>query len=343
MAVILDPNDPNNQGMAGGGSVLTGNSGAKSAGPTAAGSGWTNLQTYLGANQGNGAGVANTIVEEGQKAFDVDASKASKASDAWGDSGVSAVSKNDPTSQVTAASQVVNAKGSDYGQTAANASTLQYGGPKSAAEIQGMDGLQKAYKNADDTADNFTRYGTQSATLKDKYKYSGGSAALDTLIGRGDAGTLISDWQARSKAGIRAGDQYTGIAKNTGRINDAAGNAQRGLADAQAQLGKDVAGRQKADADAAQAAKDAAAAQAQREAALAAEIERDRLTQAAIEEDRRTKASAATPAAVPPPIAPSRTATPPPAATNPTPANRSIDPEELKKRQSKPIGGGRGR
>lgn len=251
------------QGIGTAGSVLAGNSGSKGSGGQAAGSGWTNLQTYLGANEGNGGQVAQTITDEGQKAFDTGVGVANGQADAWGDAGVEAADSSAARGEIEGASTVVNTAGSDYSGTAANAMNVGYGGPKSATDVKGYNGLDQTYKNVEDSVDNFGKFTTQQAALKNKYNYSTGMSALDTAIGRGDAGNLITDWQSKSKGSLKDGDQYAGIKKNSDRITGAINGSISGISSAKDTLQQNVANRKTRDLDAAiadSAARDAAAA-----------------------------------------------------------------------------------
>lgn len=257
MAYLYKPEDEQQQGQGpakSGGSVLAGNSGAKSGtGGQAGTSGWTNLQTYLGANEGNGTGVANTIVDEGQKAFDTDVGIANKQADSWGDMGVKAADSTSALNQISDARGVVKTSGSQYNTAANNASAITYGGPQNASDVQGFNDLDQAYKNAEQTADNFGKFNTQQATLQKKYGYSAGMGALDTAIGRGDAGSLITDWQAKSKGGLKDGDQYAGIKKNVDRVSGAIQGSKDSISAAKQGLQSDIDARAKADKEAADA------------------------------------------------------------------------------------------
>lgn len=217
----------------GNGGVIAGSGGAANAqgGQQPAGSGFTNLQTYLSANQGQGRGIAQNIVSEGQKGVDTARNDADMKADRWAAIGV----------------QEANQAGQD-----ASTNMTAYGGPKSAQDVSGYNQLESNYQNVKKTADNFANdYDTQKAGLRNKYGYGGGFGALDTFLGRQDGKDTIQGWQN----GVQTGSAD----KQVGQVNQAIAGGQKAASDAQAAQAAQVAAAQAAAT--AKAEKDAQAAE----------------------------------------------------------------------------------
>jgi hypothetical protein len=222
--------DEQNQQKSGAGGVIAGSGGAGSQGPTTTGTGFTNLQKYLSANQGSGGAIADNIISQGQNAVSDAQKTADTGAAAWADQGVQNV--NDGVSTITG--QVDTAIGSleadrKNRQPAYDAQKLTYGGPKSATEMQGYNDLDKAYQNVKNTATNFAGdLNTQKAGLQKQYGYGSGFGALDTFIGRQDGKDKLQGW-ANS---VNPGSAQSQI----DRVNSAIGAGQQSVTDAQGRL-----------------------------------------------------------------------------------------------------------
>lgn len=179
--------DENQQQKSQAGGVIAGNSGVASPTSQPAGSGFTNLQTYLTANKGQGAGIAGDITAEGQKGVDAARNAADTKANTWADETGKAVdaSSRDAQNQI-------------YGGNA----NYQYGGPSSAKDAVGYNQMDQNYQNVRDQATKFAGdYDTQKAALQNKYGYGSGFGALDTFLGRQDAKGQIQDWQKNVNTG----------------------------------------------------------------------------------------------------------------------------------------------
>lgn len=187
-----DELDQQNQAKASAGGILAGSGGAANA-PTSkpAGSGFTNLQQYLSANQGQGQGIAKDIVAEGQKGVAKAQTAADAQADAWvNNAGIEAAagSQEALANQANSIAQVGNADASYM-------TPQTYKGPNTAQDVAGYNDLDAAYANVKKTADNYASdYDTQKAGLQNKYGYGSGFAALDTFLGRQDGKDTIQGW-----------------------------------------------------------------------------------------------------------------------------------------------------
>jgi hypothetical protein len=173
-----------NQSKAGTGGVIAGSGGAASPTPGAqpAGSGFTNLQTYLSANKGQGGQLADSIVSEGQKGVDTARNAADKTADAWADGVV----------------QDANSGAAD--------TNADYSGPADASKAAGLNDLEKNYQNVREGANNYAGdYQSQKAGLMKANNYGVGFGALDTFLGRQDGASKIADWQKNVDTGSTAG------------------------------------------------------------------------------------------------------------------------------------------
>lgn len=179
-----DELDLQNQQKAGTGGVIAGSGGAASAQPGAqpAGSGFTNLQTYLSANKGQGGQVADQIIAEGQKGVDTARNAADKTAGAWADG---------------AAQRALS------GPSEVNS---VYGGPIDSTKDAEYNQLEKNYQDVRKGADAYAGdYQTQKAGLMKANNYGVGFGALDTFLGRQDGGQKIADWQKNVDTGSTAG------------------------------------------------------------------------------------------------------------------------------------------
>jgi len=235
MAYQDDPLDPNQQqAVPGKSSVIAGNSGVGGAGaPSAsAGSGFTNLQTYLSANKGEGGFNADQIVAGGQEGFD------------------GAVKTADNLAAGVTTAGVAQANAGVEGET--------YTGPTSAGDVKGFNDLDKAYTNATDYSNNYANdYGAQKSNLQKANNYGGGFAALDTFIGRQDGRERI---QANNTAQVAGLKNESGGFKGTSKAQaDISGAIAGGQAAAAGNTATRVAAETSAAAEQARAAADKAA------------------------------------------------------------------------------------
>jgi hypothetical protein len=249
MAYVQNEDELNQQGKAGG-TVLAGNggSGAMSAPGQAVGTGFTNLQKYLTANQGSGSGLANDMIAQGQRAVDDKTQTANQAAISWGDEGVAAANKAgaDQTAQLQGAIDYTKTGASDYVDRTADARAMKYN-PTMAPPANTLD------KNYSDVAEAAQLYGTdfntQKSGLQNKYGYGNGFGALDTFLGKQDGRSQINNWQSQVTGGLKdAQGQYKGIADQQARINQANQTAASGFGELQGSLNS-LVGRRKEQED----------------------------------------------------------------------------------------------
>lgn len=212
-----------------GGQVLAGSGGAAGAakGPQAVGTGFTNLQTYLSANKGQGGGVADAITGQGQQAVDTAKTAADTQANTWADNGVTAAN-----TAADKAASVYN-EGADAFNNDPNAAVsysnvmgTTYGGPQTAQDVDGYNDLEKAYQNVKTTATNFQGDRmTQQAGLQKKFGYGSGFAALDGFLGRQDGADKINSWAQ----GVNPGSADAQVAK----VNSAIAGGKQKVTDAQ--------------------------------------------------------------------------------------------------------------
>lgn len=192
MAILQDELDPAKKAQTGAQSaVLTGNSSAPATPTTApaaspVGSGWTNLDTYLSANKGQGQGLAGEIVGAGNTAVAGAQKAAGTASDTFVTNATNAANNG--------AAGAIAAEGiGDH--------SVGYQGPNSAKDLTGRNQLEDAYKNVSTTADNYAGdFSTQNAALQKQHGYGAGFGALDTFLGRQDGKEQIQGWRDTVKA-----------------------------------------------------------------------------------------------------------------------------------------------
>lgn len=223
------------QKMGGGGSVLAGSGGAAATtgAPTNTGSGFTNLQKYLGANKGSGGGLATAMTEQGQEGVDAINKSANEAADKWADGEINTVNRSADDVAGTYATAQSNLSADPWAKPVA-APTYDN---KAAADREGYNALDANYQKAKDHATNFSGdYNMQNAGLQKKFGYGSGFAGLDTFLGRQDGKETIQNWQAGvtpGNASAQAGKVNTAIAAGQGRIDSAKTGFQQGQVAAQ--------------------------------------------------------------------------------------------------------------
>jgi hypothetical protein len=221
------------QKMGGGGSVLAGSGGAAATtgAPSNTGSGFTNLQKYLGANQGSGGGLATAMTEQGQEGVDALNKSANEAADKWADGEINTLNRNADG----AAGVYTEATNAGNWETPSN--TPAYDNTD-ATKRTGYNALEAGYQKAKDHATNFSGdYNMQNAGLQKKFGYGSGFAGLDTFLGRQDGKETIQNWQAGvtpGNASAQAGKVNTAIAAGQGRVDAAKTGFQQGQANAKA-------------------------------------------------------------------------------------------------------------
>lgn len=262
MAYVQNDDELNQQAKAGG-QVLAGSggAGAMAAPGQGVGTGFTNLQKYLSANQGSGQGLANDMIGQGQQAVDGKMQTANQAATSWGDEGVAAANKAgaDQTAQLQGAIDYTNTGASDYVDRTADARVIKYNPTMAPPPPNTLD------KNYSDVAEAARLYGTdfntQKSGLQQKYGYGGKSASLDTFLGKQDGAAQIGSWQNNVTSSLK-NDQgvYKGVADQQARINQANQTNQAKFGELQGYLNQSVADRKKAEKDAMKAAADKAIA-----------------------------------------------------------------------------------
>ena len=246
MAILDD--ELEKQKMGGGGSVLAGSGGAAATpgAPANTGSGFTNLQKYLGANQGSGGGLATAMTEQGQVGVDAINKSATEAADKWAEGETNTVNRNaDGTAGV-----YTEATNAGNWETPTNAPAFDN---TDATKRTGYNALEAGYQKAKDHATNFAGdYNMQSAGLQKKFGYGSGFAGLDTFLGRQDGKETIQNWQAGvtpGNASAQAGKVNTAITAGQGKIDTAKTGHQQGQASAQAAAQAAAAAAAKAEAE----------------------------------------------------------------------------------------------
>jgi hypothetical protein len=215
-------------------SMLTGNSGSISLGGQRAGSGFTNLQQYLTANQGSGSGLAGDITSQGQAEVDKNRASADAMGNAFVDNKLSGIN-HDADNIIGQVNNARSSLESDPYNTnpAEQAKTLAYNNPGEAKNMAGANDLDKAYQNVKNSVSNFAAdHETQKAGLQKKYGYGAGFAGLDAFLGRQDGGKQIQDWASGVDTGSAKGvfdkvDNASGLAKS--RIDRAQGDLRSGM------------------------------------------------------------------------------------------------------------------
>ena len=267
MATLDEENDPNKKNAAtsggayiGGGSGQGATTGIKSESPTASGS-YTNLQNYLGANQGNDAAM-------GQAAYGVVNQAGQAAEKSLGDYQTNA------TNAITAGTQNVNqdtlggfGKGMGVDQNVLkdiNAGKYSTGAPTVNYQIKAIDtsyngptdynavqGQQQAVGDVQKTGELAGLAGSNAGvgqllrTAYDRPSYSTGENQLDTFLTQGGAGgqqalgKIGSDW---GHEGDKLTNAYSGIQSQIGKAQETSkatgATYDKAQADAKAQADK---------------------------------------------------------------------------------------------------------
>lgn len=173
--------DPTKKVAGGGGQVLAGSGGVSSPASTdgGLGSGWTNLQTYLGANKGGTEGVTNQIIGQGQTQFNNDVAKADGAANTWADG------------------QIAN---------------KDWGGSTNALE----QGYQDVAKGVDSFGND--QGAIKSGLQKANGGYDKGFGALDSFLGVQGGQEQINKWKTDSVAGLKDAGQFKGVTNATNKV-----------------------------------------------------------------------------------------------------------------------------
>jgi hypothetical protein len=228
MAYVQDEELKRQQQMTPAGQVLAGSGGMGTGQSQARGAGWTNLQTYLGANQGNAGVAIDGIIGAGRTAAGAATDEANRAAKAWGDSGVEQANQGAKGfGDIQEAIKLVNTDGSDYGQAVQGVSQTRYTGPDKAT---GKNVLEQNYDRINKVVDNYGDFTTQKGLLSSQNNYATSWGALDAFLANRQGNDQIRSWQDQTKAGLKTGDQYTGIADNEARINKAISDGQGSIA-----------------------------------------------------------------------------------------------------------------
>jgi hypothetical protein len=239
MAIIKDFNDEN--AASGGSGVLGGGGASTGGGPAGApatptggsqGSGWTNLQSYLGANQGQAGGIANQITQDAEK--QVDEFKKTDVSGSVAEIGKSAKTED------------VNALTGDVAANASKAKDFLSSGYGGAGVDTYTAGIRNAAKGVKDTLGQVTNQGYQKSTLQKanntpNQAYTSGFGALDSFL-------VSADPNAKAKLKLtqgRTGEVDQTLNAATGQIS-AADTAARSAFEANKQRLRDAAKTQAA-------------------------------------------------------------------------------------------------
>jgi hypothetical protein len=209
-----------------GGSVLAGNGGAaQPVGQSNTGSGFTNLQKYLSANQGQGGQLADSMIGQGQGIVDAGNKVANENADTWAAGQIKDIQGN--------ASEV--AGGYDTAAADIRAQPLNLDLASStpdlkfdttgAADRKGYNDLDAAYQKAITDGNTYaTDFNTQNAGMQKQFGYGSGFGALDTFLGRQDGKEKIQGWQGGLKAGnagAQAAQVNAAITTGQGQIDTA--------------------------------------------------------------------------------------------------------------------------
>lgn len=214
MAYVQDEELKKQQQQAAGGQVLAGSGGAAGA-SKASGTGWTNLQSYLDANQGNTGGIATSVNNAMNKEFEGAAKAADESAKAWGDGAVK-------QAQAADQSEAMRAGATDYSNTIKQTNQT-YQGPKQGSDVEGYNDLEKNYKAAEQAADKYTGYSGMKEGLASQNNYGSGFGALDAFLGVRREMPAIQAQANANKAGLKAEDgRYRGMAEADSRVQAAA-------------------------------------------------------------------------------------------------------------------------
>lgn len=212
MAYVQDE-ELKKQQQAAGGQVLAGSGGAAGA-SKASGTGWTNLQSYLDANQGNTGGIATSVNNAMNKEFEGAAKAADDSARAWGDSAVK-------QAQAADQSEAMRAGATDYSNTIRQTNQT-YQGPKQGSDVGGYNDLEKNYKTAEQAADKYTGYSGMKQGLASQNNYGSGFGALDAFLGTRREMPAIQAQANANKTSLQTNGVYRGMVEADGRVKDAA-------------------------------------------------------------------------------------------------------------------------
>ena len=209
-----------------GGSVLAGSGGAAQAvGQSNTGSGFTNLQKYLSANQGQGGQLADTMIGQGQQAVDAQNKVANDQAQTWADGQIKGINSN--------AGEVAggyDSAAADIRAQPLNMDLLQSNpdlkfDTTAAVDRKGYNDLDAAYQEAKTIGNNFAGdYNTQKSGLQSKFGYGSGFGALDTFLGRQDGKDKVQGWQGglqAGNAGAQADQVNAAITAGQGQVDTA--------------------------------------------------------------------------------------------------------------------------
>lgn len=186
MAVIKNTDDEEQKTSTSGQSSILGGGAAE--GAQSSGSGWTNLQTYLSANEGQGAGIADSLTKGTQQ--ELDKNKTDTA--AWkkeAEGNVQASTKKDDKGYLDTIKTGDVSKIDDGFGAWKNLSN--YWGANDASQMSGYNDAYSQQSKLKDKVSGLQDYDSQKASLQDTYKaeapgYTQGMGTLDAFIMRGD-------------------------------------------------------------------------------------------------------------------------------------------------------------
>jgi hypothetical protein len=220
MAFQRNPLDEEKQGQVTSTQSGVTGGGANTSGGAAAGSGWTNLNQYLDANQGAGEQLANAAVQDTGNQF---ASDKSSITD-WS-KGLQSGLESQKQSDVAKAGEYQNqagSAGSNFGQAAQQQSfdAWKKASENKPGQFEDQGGYQGAYGAQSRINDNqklikdpMNQGKIVSDTFrKDRPTYSSGMGKLDTFLATADGGNALNS-KLQGLAGQYQGD-YLGDSKN---------------------------------------------------------------------------------------------------------------------------------
>ena len=245
MPTLDDNDDKTKQGQAdaggayiGGGGGQGATTGLKDESPSSSGS-YTNLQNYLGANQGNDATM-------GQAAYGVVNAAGTTANQDM------AGLQSEADKEIAAGTQNVDpGKLNTINAGGENQSVIDttYTGPKSYNDVQDPNNTLGAVQNAQQQADLVGKQGGVNTLLREAYgspSYTSGENQLDTFLTQSGAGgqqglnQITSDWGGVSN---NLQNEYSGITSEIGKAKDTSAATGQTYADAQKARATDLANR----------------------------------------------------------------------------------------------------
>lgn len=209
--------------------------GSNTAGGATAGSGWTNLNQYLDANQGAGEQIANAAVQDTGNQFASDKSSITDWSKGL-QSGLESQKQADTAKAGEYQNQASNA-GANFGQAAQQQSfdAWKNATQNKPGQFEDQGGYQGAYGAQSRINDNMKLIKdptNQSKIVSDTFRkdrptYSSGMGKLDTFLATADGGNSLNT-KLQGLAGQYSGD-YLGDSKNS---------YNAGVGDLQSTMGK---------------------------------------------------------------------------------------------------------